>query len=196
MLKKKIIFMGTPNISSIYLESLISKKYNIMTVYSQPPRKQGRGMLLSKSPVHQMANLNNINVLTPIDLNSDEEIKKLKTINPDLIIVMGYGLKLPKYILEMPRFGCINIHVSMLPRWRGAAPIEYSLMNGDDKTGITIFKLVEQMDAGPIIANMAVSIDKDINKDDLTKKLNKKGIELLNETLPNIFKRKIYFLQV
>ena len=193
MLQKKIIFMGTPKIASLYLDSLIKKKYNIIAVYSQPPKKKGRGMKIQKSEVHKLASLNKINVFTPFDFFKDSEKNKLKNLKPDLIIIMAYGLRLPKFILDLPKLGCINIHVSLLPRWRGASPIEYTLLSGDKKTGISIFKLVEEMDAGPIIINQSFELSKHINKDQLIDKLNEVGIKLLNSSLPNILNEKITY---
>jgi methionyl-tRNA formyltransferase len=193
MLNKRVIFMGTPKISSIYLDSLIRNNYNIISVYSQPPRKKGRGMKIEKSLVHQLALSKNINVFTPSDFYQDQVRESLEKQKPDLIIVMAYGLKLPKFVLDLPSLGCINIHVSLLPRWRGAAPIEHALMNGDKKTGISIFKLVEEMDAGPILKDESIEIINDINNGQLTEQLNIIGIKLLNTILPKIFDQKIAF---
>lgn len=193
MCVKKIIFMGTPNIASIYLESLINNKYNIVAAYTQPPKKKGRGMKVVQSSVHELALSHNIEVFTPNKIKEEQEKKNLEKINPDLIIIMAYGLRLPKFFLEYPSLGCINIHVSLLPRWRGAAPIEHSLLNGDKQTGISIFKLVEEMDAGPIIINESIEINNDINKDQLIEKLNILGIKLLNTILPNIINNKIIY---
>ena len=195
MFNKKIIFMGTPQIASIYLDSLIKNKYEVVAVYTQPPRKKGRGMKVDQSPVHNLASSHNIEVFTPSSFSKKMEKKNLEKFNPDLIIVMAYGLKLPNYILDLPKMGCINIHVSLLPRWRGAAPIEYCLLNGDKETGISIFKLVEEMDAGPIIAKESIKISHFINKDELIKKLNIIGIQLLHSILPNIFNNKIRYYQ-
>jgi methionyl-tRNA formyltransferase len=193
MLDKRIIFMGTPEISSFYLKTLIDEKYNIIAVYSQPPKKKGRGMIVQESHVHKLANAKGIEVLNPIHFNSDEVKQSISNFHPDLIIVMGYGIKLPNFILNLPPLGCINIHVSLLPRWRGASPIEHALMQGDYKTGITIFKLIDEMDAGPIIASKSMIIDKALNKNDLTNSLNIIGINLLKSVLPNIFKEQIIY---
>lgn len=195
MFKEKIIFMGTPEISASYLECLIQNKFNIFTVYTQPPRKKSRGMLIQKSPVHQLAISNEIKVFTPLNFNNDEIRKQLEFCEPDLIIIMGYGLKLPNYLLNIPKLGCINIHVSLLPRWRGSSPIEHALLNGDQETGITIFKLVEKMDAGPIIASKKIKIEKNTNKDSLVLKLNSIGTNFLIENLPNILKKKNVFIE-
>ena len=185
--------MGSPQIASIYLDSLMKNKYNVIAAYSQPPKKKGRGMKMQQSAVHQLASLNDIDIFTPSDFLQDYEKKNLEKLNPDLIIVMAYGLKLPKFVLDLPRLGCINIHVSLLPRWRGAAPIEHALLNGDKKTGISIFKLVEEMDAGPIIINESIEISNNINKDKLIEQLNILGTKLLNSILPNILNEKITY---
>jgi len=183
--------MGTPEISSVYLKSLIDLKQNIVAVYSQPARKKGRGMHMQESPVQIIAKTNSIKTLTPIEFFSKISKKEIEELNPDLIIVMGYGLMLPQHILQLPTLGCVNIHVSLLPRWRGASPIEHALLNGDEKTGVTIFKLVQEMDAGPILAEDVISIDQHINKKELTEKLNKLGTDLLMSVLPKIFSENI-----
>ena len=143
-MNKKIIFMGTPQISSVYLQSLIKENYNVIATFSQPPRKKGRGMKIKESPVQKFAELNHIKNFTPENLDNSITVKLIKSLNPDLIIVMGYGIKIPNSILEIPIFGCFNVHVSLLPRWRGASPIEYALLNGDNETGVTIYKLDEK----------------------------------------------------
>tara|TARA_B110000116_G_scaffold270722_1_gene289525 strand:- start:3179 stop:4105 length:927 start_codon:yes stop_codon:yes gene_type:complete len=191
---QKIVFMGTPEIASIYLNSLIRQKYNIIATYTQPPKKKGRGMKIEESAVHRLASSNNIPVFSPSNFFDDNEKHNLEKLKPDLIIVMAYGLKLPKFILKLPRLGCINIHVSLLPRWRGASPIEHALLNGDKKTGISIFKLVEEMDAGPIIIDESIEISNNINKDQLIEKLNNTGVQLINSILPNIFNNKITYV--
>ena len=190
MCKERIIFMGTAEISSYYLQFLIDSQYNIVAVYSQPPRKKGRGMKIQESSVQQLAQLHNINVFIPDDLHSAISKKEIQNLQPDLIIVMGYGLKLPKFICELPGFGCINVHVSLLPRWRGAAPIEHALLNGDKKTGVTIYKIIEKMDAGPILAKDEVVVDQHINRGELIQKLNHQGTKLLNSVLPSIFNKE------
>ena len=106
---------------------------------------------------------------------------------------MGYGLKLPKFVLDLPKYGCINIHISLLPHWRGASPLEYSLMNGDKETGVSIIKLVEKIDSGPIMASKSIKLDSNINKTDLIKKINLIGTKLLISTLPKIFNKKISY---
>ena len=186
MNNKKIIFMGTPEIATQYLNNLLQNDISIFSVFTQPPKKKSRGMILNKSPVHILAEKNNIPVFYPINFDRDI-LNKLKEIEPDLIIVMAYGKILPKEILELPKHGCINIHVSILPRWRGAAPIEHALINGDNETGISIIKLEEELDAGPIISQSKIAIPNNYNKLELTNSLTDIGTKLLIDTIPLIF---------
>jgi methionyl-tRNA formyltransferase len=191
MRQERIVFMGTPEISKVYLQSLIDHQYNIIATYTQPPRKQGRGMQVQKSPVHPLSLEHNIPVYHPENFASLESIDELKKLKPDLVVVMGYGLLFPKSILQIPLHGCINIHISLLPRWRGAAPIEHAILNGDEKTGVSIFLIEEKLDAGPIIATQEIYIKKNINKKDLTSELNTLGTALLINTLPDLLDNKI-----
>ncbi|MDC0057297.1 methionyl-tRNA formyltransferase [Alphaproteobacteria bacterium] len=191
MRQERIIFMGTPEISKVYLQSLIEYKYNIIAAYTQPPRKKGRGLQIQKSPVHKLSLKHNIPVYYPNNFASLDTIDEFKKLNSDIAIVMGYGILLPKGIIEAPIHGSINIHVSLLPRWRGAAPIEHALLNGDKVTGVSIFQLKEKLDAGPIIAKQKIDIDANICKEDLTIQLNTMGTSLLNKILPDFFDKKI-----
>jgi len=190
MHNKKIIFMGTPVIAKEYLNTLINNDFKIEAVFTQPPKKQSRGMKLNKSPIHLMAIEKNIKVFHPVKFDL-EIINLLNKIQPDLIIVMAYGRILPREVLELPEYGCINVHVSMLPRWRGASPIEYALQSGDKKTGISIIKLVEKLDAGPIIAQEELTILPNFNKLQLSDNLTSLGTKLLVKTIPRIFKKEI-----
>ena len=190
MSDKKIIFMGTPLIAANYLNSLINNKYKVVSVFTQPPRKRNRGMKIQSSPVHELANHNNIKVNFPTRLD-EEAFDLIKSYKPDLIIVMAYGLLIPTKILNFPQYGCINIHVSLLPRWRGASPIEHTLLNGDTETGITIIKLIEKLDAGPILVQKKIPVVENINKDDLSDKLTQLGSDLLIDILPKLFADKI-----
>ena len=190
MSDKKIIFMGTPLIAANYLNSLINNKYKVVSVFTQPPRKRNRGMKVQSSPVHELANHNNIKVNFTTRLD-EEAFDLIKSYKPDIIIVMAYGLLIPTKILNFPQYGCINIHVSLLPRWRGASPIEHTLLNGDTETGITIIKLIEKLDAGPIIVQKKIPVAENINKDDLSDKLTQLGSDLLIDILPKLFADKI-----
>ena len=183
---KKIIFMGTPLIAAKYLNSLIHNQYNIISVFTQPPRKRNRGMKVQFSPVHELANHKNIEVNFPTKFD-EETFDLIKFYKPDLIIVMAYGLLIPNKILNYPEYGCINIHASLLPRWRGASPIEHTLLNGDSETGITVIKLIEKLDAGPIIVQKKIPVADNINKDDLSDKLTQLGSDLLIDVLPKFF---------
>ena len=190
MNNKKLLFMGTPEIATEYLNALIQNNIEVSAVITQPPKKQSRGMKLIKSPVHSLALDKNLKVFHPQTFDN-QIINILKKIQPDLIIVMAYGKILPKVILELPKHGCINIHVSILPRWRGAAPIEHTLINGDKETGVSIIKLVEKLDAGPIIVQKRLRIPKNFNKLQLSENLTNIGTKLLIDTIPLIFKDKI-----
>ena len=191
MLNKRIIFMGTPEMSAGYLKSLIDNQFNVIACFTQPPRKKGRGMLLQNSPVHLLSLKENIPIFFPINFNSQDEINNLKKLKPDLIVVMGYGILLPKNILNIPTHGCINVHVSLLPKWRGSSPIEYAILNGDKTTGVSIFQLEEKLDTGPIIATKELKIKNNINKKKLSEELNLIGSKLLINTLPRLFNKSV-----
>jgi len=190
MKDKKIIFMGTPDIAAQHLNILIENNLNIVGVFTQPPRKKNRGMRIEKSDVHQIAEKNNIAVFHPTSID-DTVIEQVKSLEPDLIIVIAYGLILPSKFLNIPKYGCINIHVSLLPRWRGAAPIEHALLAGDEKTGISVISISPKLDAGDIRMQESFAIDKDINSDDLTINLTNLGKKTLMETLPLLFENKL-----
>ena len=191
MRQERIVFMGTPEISKIYLQSLIDQKYNIIGAYTQPPRKQGRGMKMQNSAVHTLALENNIPVYHPKNFASLDTLNEFKELNSDIAVLMGYGILLPNSILNTPVHGSINIHVSLLPRWRGAAPIEHAILNGDSVTGVSIFQLEEKLDAGPIIAAQEINISENISKEDLMIQLNTLGTSLLTKILPDFLDKKI-----
>ena len=190
MKDKKIIFMGTPDIAAQHLNILIENNLNVVGVYTQPPRKKNRGMRIEKSDVHQIADKNNIQVFYPSKIN-DTTIEQVKNLDPDLIIVIAYGIILPSKFLNIPKYGCINIHVSLLPRWRGAAPIEHALLAGDVKTGISIISISAKLDAGDILMQESFELDKNMNSDDLTLNLTNLGKKTLMKTLPLLFKKKL-----
>ena len=183
--------MGSPQVASEYLQILLGNNLNVVGVYTQPPRPKGRGMNIQNSPVHNEALKQKVPVFHPENFKDNENIELFKELNPDLVIVMAYGILLPNQILNLPTFGCINIHVSLLPRWRGAAPVEYFLLNGEKETGVTIFKLVDKLDAGPIISQVSILVDESLNKNELFKKLNNIGKELIIKILPDYFDNKI-----
>ena len=159
----KIIFMGTPDFSIKPLKALLGSIHKIIAIYSQPPKKSGRGMKENKTPVHTFGDDKKIPVYTPQNFKNDSDIAFVKDLNPDIIIVSAYGLILPKKILDIPKFGCLNIHASILPRWRGAAPIQRSIMSGDKETGITFMLMNEGLDTGMIIKRFPIKIDQYMN---------------------------------
>ena len=146
----RIIFMGTPDFAVPALGALLDAGHEVVAVYTQPPRAAGRGLGLKKSPVHLFAESKGLPVLTPASLRSEEEQARFKSFNADAAVVVAYGLILPKAMLNVPRFGCFNIHASLLPRWRGAAPIQRAIMAGDAETGVAIMRIEEGLDTGAI----------------------------------------------
>ena len=147
----RIVFAGTPDFAAASLEALLNSHHKVVAVYTQPDRPAGRGKKLTPSPVKKLAQETGIPVCQPLSLKSTDEQQLLSQFNADLMVVVAYGLLLPKAILETPRLGCINVHASLLPRWRGAAPIERALMAGDSETGITIMQMDEGLDTGDML---------------------------------------------
>ncbi len=147
----KIVFAGTPDFAVPTLQALLDSPYEVCAVYTQPDRPAGRGRKLTPSPVKALATLHNIPVYQPENFKQSPDIEQLRALNADLLVVVAYGLILPQAVLDIPKFGCINVHGSLLPRWRGAAPIHRALMAGDTKTGITIMKVVKKLDAGDML---------------------------------------------
>ena len=190
MRDKKIIFMGTPDIAAQHLNVLIENNLNVVGVFTQPPRKKNRGMRVEKSDVHQIADKNNIEVFYPSTID-DSVLEQVKSFEPDLIIVVAYGIILPSKFLNIPKYGCINIHVSLLPRWRGAAPIEHALLKGDEKTGISIIRISSKLDAGDILMQESLILNKDINSEDLFINLTNLGKKTLINALPLLFENKL-----
>ena len=179
----RIVFMGTPDFSVNPLKILIKSKHSVEAVYTQPPRRSGRGMKSNNSPVHDLALSNNIPVLTPPNFTQHEDVISLKEISPDIIIVSAYGIILPKKILSLPRFGCLNIHASLLPRWRGAAPIQRCMMEGDKETGISFMVMDEGLDTGGVIAKFKIPINYKYNGGLLHNELSDKASSELIHTI-------------
>jgi methionyl-tRNA formyltransferase len=177
--------MGTPDFSVPCLEKL-TEFADVAAVFTQPDRPGGRGHKLKMSPVKQLATEKGIPVYTPARLREDENIELIKEINPDVIVVVAYGQILPKAILEIPKYGCINIHASILPKWRGAAPVQYAIMNGDTVTGVTSMEMDEGMDTGDILLTDEINIENSDTSSSLLNKLSLLGADLLIKTLENI----------
>ncbi|ENH98287.1 methionyl-tRNA formyltransferase Fmt [Gracilibacillus halophilus YIM-C55.5] len=182
---KHIIFMGTPDFAVPVLEKMIDHGYQIDLVVTQPDRKKGRKKILTPPPVKEAAVNKQIPVFQPERIKDDfSEIEKL---NPDLIVTAAFGQLLPKALLDIPRFGCINVHASLLPELRGGAPIHHAILQGKEKTGITLMYMAEKLDAGDIIAQREVDISEDDHVGHLHDKLSTIGAQLLVDTLPDIF---------
>lgn len=182
-----ILFMGTPDFAQESLKSLVENNYKIIGVVTNPDKPKGRGMKLVASPVKEYALEKNIPVYQPIKVRNNKEfIDKIKTLNPDVICVVAYGKILPKEILEIPKYGCINVHASLLPKYRGAAPIQWAVLNGDKETGVTTMYMDVGMDTGDMILKEKVEIGEDETTGELWDRLSKIGGELLVETLKQI----------
>ena len=182
----KIVFMGTPEFSLPTLEALIENKFNVVSVYTQPPTKSKRGQKINVSPIEEFSKKNKINFKNPINLNSDEELKIFKELSPDIVVVVAYGQIIPKNFLNITKFGFINIHASLLPKWRGAAPIQRAIMNGDKKIGVSIMKIEEKLDSGPVLASKEIELDQNATHGEIEKKLSVMGANLLVENLKRL----------
>lgn len=183
----KILFMGTPDFALESLKALYEAKYNIVGVVTNPDRPKGRGMKMIASPVKEYALEKHLEVYQPEKVRNNEEfLNTVKKINPDLICVVAYGKILPKELLEIPKMGCINVHGSLLPQYRGAAPIQWAVLNGDKKTGITTMYMNEGMDTGDMILKKEVQIGEDETTGELWERLSKVGAKLLVETVEKI----------
>jgi methionyl-tRNA formyltransferase len=182
----RLVFMGTPDFSVPILNSIVAAEYNIVCVYSQPPRARGRGQKESKTPIHAKAQEFGINVRTPNSLSSIEETSFFKNLDIDCAVVVAYGLILPEPILAAPRLGCLNIHASLLPRWRGAAPIQRSILAGDSETGVTIMKMDQGLDTGAILMAQKVPITIKTNGESLHNELSEVGANLILTALDGL----------
>ena len=187
--KKSIIFMGTPEFAVPSLEK-IHKEYHVLSVYTQPPKKSGRGLKTKLNPIHEISNDYNLPVKTPQNFKSFDIIEEIKNLKPDFIIVVAYGIILPKTVLDIPNFFCLNGHASDLPRWRGAAPIQRAIEAGDKTTAACAMIMEETLDTGPVIAKKKINI---LNKDtasSLHDKLSKLTANVLIESMDKIIQNK------
>lgn len=182
----KIIFAGTPHFAASALEMLLEKNHNVVAVLTQPDRPAGRGMQLASSPVKLLALQHNIPVLQPLTLKTVEIQQQLASYDADVMVVAAYGLILPKSVLQLPRLGCLNIHASLLPRWRGAAPIQRAILAGDEETGITIMQMDEGLDTGAMLLRKPCTIVAHDTAQMLHDKLAKLGALAIIETLDKL----------
>lgn len=181
----KIVFAGTPAFAARHLEALLSAGHQVVAAYTQPDRAAGRGKTLQASPVKALAQAHHIPVLQPLSLKSEQAQAELAALDADLMIVVAYGLLLPKAILDTPRLGCINVHASLLPRWRGAAPIERALLAGDNETGVTIMQMDVGLDTGAMLYTRRTPIHDSDDRQNLEDRLAELGCEALLHTLAN-----------
>lgn len=186
MERLRVAFMGTPDFSCSVLKALLKSDHDVVCVYSQPPRKAGRGKKIVPTPVHQLAEENGIEVRTPLSLKAEDIQQEFADLDLDVAVVVAYGLLLPKAILDAPKYGCLNLHASLLPRWRGAAPIQRAIMAGDTETGAGIMQMAEGLDTGDVLAEVKLPIHADTTAGSLHDALADAGSELMIETLNNL----------
>lgn len=179
----RIVFMGTPDFSVPTLAEIMGAGHDVVAVYSQPPRKAGRGMAETKSPVHRYAENCGIPVFTPATLRSEEAQRQFADHDADVAVVVAYGLILPRPVLDAPRHGCLNLHASKLPRWRGAAPIQRAIMAGDTETASMVMRMEEGLDTGPICLAENVPIGPDVTAGQLHDELSARGASLMVRAL-------------
>lgn len=179
----RVAFMGTPDFAVTTLKALIDAGFNVVAVYSQPPARSGRGKKLKNSPVHTLAAAANIAVHTPENFKDEDEITIFKALDLDVAVVVAYGQILPKAILDAPKHGCVNVHASLLPRWRGAAPIHRAIIAGDTETGICIMKMDIGLDTGPVIARESVAITNTSTTAELHDLLADMGADMISDAL-------------
>ena len=184
---KNIVFMGTPDFAVPVLQQLLNDNYNVIAVVTQPDRPKGRKKELTPPPVKVEALKHGIPVYQPEKIRLEEEYSKIIDLQPDLIVTAAFGQILPKPLLEAPEYGCVNVHASLLPKLRGGAPIHYSIIQGEEKTGVTIMYMVEKLDAGDILTQVEVDILEKDHVGTLHDKLSVAGSQLLSETLPKLF---------
>ena len=188
--------MGTPMFAVPILKSLYQNGYPISDVYTQPPQKSQRGQRINKSPIQGIAETLNLEFRTPKFLkNNNEEFEYFKSINADLAVVVAYGQIIPKEFLNLTKKGFINIHASILPSWRGAAPIQRSIMNLDKETGITIMKIAEQLDTGPICNTYKINLENNLNAQDISEQLSSLAAENILDNIDNILDDKAKFIE-
>ena len=190
----KIVFMGTPEFSIPSLKVLKESKHKIVCVYTQPPKKKSRGQKIQKTAVHIFSENEGIKVKTNM-LNDENEYENFIKLNPDIVVVVAYGQIIPDIYLKKPDLIFLNLHASLLPKWRGAAPIERAILNKDKETGISIMKIEKKLDAGPFIKQVTVKIDKETTSGELNKKLSILGAKALMETIELISSSKVNFNQ-
>jgi len=187
----KIIFMGSPVFAAPTLQKLIDSEHDVICVYTQAPKPAGRGHKVRKSPIHELAENNDIEVRHPKSLKDKDEQKLFDELGADIGVVAAYGLLLPKEILESPKMGCINLHPSLLPRWRGAAPLQRTIMAGDNETGVCIMQMDEGLDTGDILLEERISLDDTYNAELLHNECAELGANMVLNTIEGLKEKNI-----
>ncbi len=182
----KVIYMGTPDFAVNTLEKIITAGHEVLAVVTQPDKPKGRGKAMQFTPVKEVAVAHDIPVYQPIKVRDEDFIEVLQELNPDIIVVAAFGQILPESILNLPKYGCVNVHASLLPKYRGAAPIQWSILDGEAETGVTIMYMEKGLDTGDMITKVVVPIEDVDTGDSLHDKLAEAGADLLVETLPLI----------
>ena len=190
-----LIFMGTPDFAVPILQSIKFSEHKILCVYTQTPKKKNRGQKKGLTPIHEFSKQNNLNVRHPEKLDTEEEIEFFKKEKPDVVVVVAYGKILPKRLLNIKNIQFINVHASLLPKWRGAAPIQRAIMNLDKETGISIMKIIPKLDAGPIMMKSKIKISENANYEIISKELSYLGAKMIKESLNLIEQNKTEFIQ-
>ena len=191
MEKLNIVFAGTPDFAAKHLSALIGSEFNVVAVYTQPDRPAGRGKKLTASAVKELALEHQLPVYQPENFKSDDAVAELASLNADIMIVVAYGLILPTIVLETPRLGCLNVHGSLLPRWRGAAPIQRAIWAGDAETGVTIMQMNEGLDTGDMLTKVSCPIDADETSSSLYDKLATQAPQVLVDTVKQLAKGQL-----
>lgn len=184
----KIVFMGTPEFAVPCLQKIIDEGHEVLAVVTQPDKPKGRGKKLAMPPVKELALKYNIDVYQPVKAREESFVEKLKEINPELIVVVAFGQILPKSILDIPKFGCVNVHASLLPKYRGAAPLNWVIINGEEKTGVTTMYMDVGLDTGDMILKSEIPLDDEITAGELHDKMMVQGAEVLKDTIDLISK--------
>lgn len=187
-----IVYMGTPDFAVPPLKAIIENGHNVIGVFTQPDKPKGRGYVLTPPPVKECAMQYNIPVYQPVSMKNGEALEILKQLSPDIIVVTAYGKILPKDVLELPKYGCINIHASLLPKYRGAGPIQWCVLNGEEKTGITVMQMSEGLDTGDMLFKAETKIGENETASELHDRLSMLGAEIVIEALDKIQKGEIF----
>ena len=191
----KIVFMGTPKFSVPVLEVLENSSYKISCVYTQYPKKSNRGQKLNPSPIQKCAENLKLDIRSPQNLNNEEEFKFLKKLEPDIVVVVAYGQLIPKRFLDLSKEGFLNIHASLLPKFRGAAPIQRSIMNLEKETGISFMNIIEELDAGPVMKQIKIKVNELNTAEEISNTLSQISAENIIATLDDIFNKKSKFIE-